>query len=82
VPLLLALAGRHVDGWPPKNEEHIFDGGEAACVAIASVFLGLCLLCGGTAIELLELLTPKFGKESDMWVWFEKESVWWKEGCF
>jgi hypothetical protein len=28
------------------------------------------------------LLTPKFGKESDLWVRFEKESVWWKEGYF
>jgi hypothetical protein len=28
------------------------------------------------------VLTPKFGKESDMWVRFEKESVWWKEGYF
>jgi hypothetical protein len=26
------------------------------------------------------LLTPKFGKESDLWVRFDKESVWWKEG--
>jgi hypothetical protein len=29
-----------------------------------------------------ELLTPKFGKESDLWVRFDKESVWWKEGSF
>jgi hypothetical protein len=29
-----------------------------------------------------EMLTPKFGKESDLWVRFEKESVWWKEGYF
>jgi hypothetical protein len=28
------------------------------------------------------LLTPKFGKESDLWVRFGKESVWWKEGYF
>jgi hypothetical protein len=28
------------------------------------------------------VLTPKFGKESDLWVWYEKESVWWKEGYF
>jgi hypothetical protein len=28
------------------------------------------------------LLTPKFGKESDLWVRFDKESVWWKEGSF
>jgi hypothetical protein len=31
---------------------------------------------------LTRLLTPKFGKESDLWVRFEKESVWWKEGYF
>jgi hypothetical protein len=41
----------------PKDEEHIFDGGEAACVAIASVFLGLRLLRGGTAVEFLEHIT-------------------------
>jgi hypothetical protein len=28
------------------------------------------------------LLTPKFGTESDLWVRFDKESVWWKEGLF
>jgi hypothetical protein len=28
------------------------------------------------------LLTPKFGKEYDWWVQFEKESVWWKERYF
>jgi hypothetical protein len=28
------------------------------------------------------VLTPKFGKESDLWVRFDKESVWWKEGLF
>jgi hypothetical protein len=28
------------------------------------------------------LLTPKFGKESDLWVRFDKESVWWKAGSF
>jgi hypothetical protein len=28
------------------------------------------------------LLTPKFGKESDLWVRFDKESVSWKEGSF
>jgi hypothetical protein len=38
----------------PKDEEHVFHGGEAADVAISSVFLGLCLLRGGAAIELLE----------------------------
>jgi hypothetical protein len=25
------------------------------------------------------LLTPKFGKESDLWVRLDEESVWWKE---
>jgi hypothetical protein len=30
----------------------------------------------------LHLLTPKFGKESDLWVRFDKEPVWWKEGYF
>jgi hypothetical protein len=38
----------------PKDEEHILNSGEAACVAIASVFLGLCLLRGGTPVKLLE----------------------------
>jgi hypothetical protein len=33
-------------------------------------------------ILLNNLLTPKFGKESDSWVRFDKESVWWKEGSF
>jgi hypothetical protein len=28
------------------------------------------------------VLTPKFGTESDSWVRFDKESVWWKEGSF
>jgi hypothetical protein len=38
----------------PKDEEHVLHGGEAAGVAISSVILGLCLLRGCTAIELLE----------------------------
>jgi hypothetical protein len=54
VPLPLALAGRHVDGGSPKDEEHILHGGEAAGVTISSVFLGLHLLRGGAAIKLLE----------------------------
>jgi hypothetical protein len=32
--------------------------------------------------KALWVLTPKFGKESDLWVRFDKESVWWKEGSF
>jgi hypothetical protein len=39
---------------PPKDEEHVFHGGETACIAVAPVFLGFCLLRGGAAIELLE----------------------------
>jgi hypothetical protein len=54
VSLPLALAVRHVDGGSPEDEEHVLHGGEAAGVAISSVFLGLRLLCGGAAIELLE----------------------------
>jgi hypothetical protein len=30
----------------------------------------------------LPVLTPKFGKESDLWVRLDEESVWWKEGSF
>jgi hypothetical protein len=29
-----------------------------------------------------DLLTPKFGKESDLWVRLDEESVWWKGGSF
>jgi hypothetical protein len=28
------------------------------------------------------LLTPKFGKESDLWVRLDEESVWWKKRFF
>jgi hypothetical protein len=28
----------------------------------------------------MEVLTPKFGKESDLWVQLDEESVWRKEG--
>jgi hypothetical protein len=31
---------------------------------------------------LTKFLTPKFGKESDLWVRFDKESVRWKEESF
>jgi hypothetical protein len=54
VPLPLALAGRHVDGGSPEDEEHVLHGGEAAGVAISFIFLGFRLLRGGAAIELLE----------------------------
>jgi hypothetical protein len=52
VPLPFALAARHVDGRPPKDEENIFHSGEAAGVTITSVLLGLGVLRGGAAIEL------------------------------
>jgi hypothetical protein len=58
-------------------------------------FVCFILLCFGTStkdpIQSLDwfylsfscyLLTPKFGKKSDLWVRFDKESVWWKEGSF
>jgi hypothetical protein len=35
-----------------------------------------------STLHVVLLLTPKFGKESDLWVRFDKESVWWKEGSF
>jgi hypothetical protein len=35
-----------------------------------------------SSLASLYVLTPKFGKESDLWVRVEKESVWWKEGYF
>jgi hypothetical protein len=41
--------------------------------------LGACTSC---PVLHEKLLTPKFGKEYDMWVRFEKESVWWKERYF
>jgi hypothetical protein len=37
---------------------------------------------GTLAKVILILLTPKFGKESDLWVRLDEESVWWKEGSF
>jgi hypothetical protein len=54
VPLPLTLAGRHVDGGSPEDEEHILHSGEAAGVAISSVLLGLHVLRGGATVELLE----------------------------
>jgi hypothetical protein len=54
VPLLLALAARHVDGRPPEDEENVFHSGEAAGVTITSILLGLGILRGGAAIEPLE----------------------------
>jgi hypothetical protein len=33
-----------------------------------------------SSYHVILVLTPKFGKESDLWVRFDKESVWWKEG--
>jgi hypothetical protein len=54
VPLPLALAARHVDGWSPEDEEHVLHGGEAACIAISSALLGLRVLRGGATVEFLE----------------------------
>jgi hypothetical protein len=54
VPLPLALAAGHVDGRPPKDEEDVLHGGEAAGVAITPVLLGLVVLRGGATVEPLE----------------------------
>jgi hypothetical protein len=40
------------------------------------------LVCKYETLANKYVLTPKFGKESDLWVRFDKESVWWKEGYF
>jgi hypothetical protein len=57
VPLQLALAAGHVDGWPPEDMEDILHGGEAAGVTITPVLLGLVVFCGGAAVEPLEHVT-------------------------
>jgi hypothetical protein len=54
VPLPLALAAGHVNGRPPKDEEDVFHGGEAAGVAITPFLLSLVVLRGGAAVEPLE----------------------------
>jgi hypothetical protein len=36
----------------------------------------------GARVETRLVLTPKFGKKSDLWVRFDKESAWWKERYF
>jgi hypothetical protein len=54
VPLPLALAAGHVDGWPPEDEEDVLHNGEVAGVAITPVLLGLVVLRGGAAVEPLE----------------------------
>jgi hypothetical protein len=42
---------------PPKDEEHVLHGREAAGVAISPVLLGLCVLCGGATVEFFEHIT-------------------------
>jgi hypothetical protein len=73
VPLPLALAARHVDGWSPEDEEHVLYSGEAAGVAISSVLLGLRVLCGAATVELLEhvaLLKGVVHWGLVVWTWF------------
>jgi hypothetical protein len=48
------LAAGHVDGRPPEDEEDILYGGEAAGIAVTPILLGLVVLRGSTAVELLE----------------------------
>jgi hypothetical protein len=50
VPLSLALAAGHVDGWPPEDEEDVFYSGEATGVAVNPILLGLAVLRGGTTV--------------------------------
>jgi hypothetical protein len=54
VPLPLALAARHVDGWPPEDEEDILHRGEATGVAVTPILLGIAVLRGGVAVEFFE----------------------------
>jgi hypothetical protein len=54
VPLPLALAAGHVDGWPPEEEEAVFHSREATGIAITPILLGLAVLRGGAAVEPLE----------------------------
>jgi hypothetical protein len=54
VPPPLAMAARHVDGWPPEDEEDILHGREVAGIAVTPVLLGLVVLRGGVAVETLE----------------------------
>jgi hypothetical protein len=78
VPLPLALAARHVEGWSPEDEEHIFHGGEAASVAISSVLLGLRVFCGGATVELLEhvaLLESVVHWSLVVWTWLFQHVV-------
>jgi hypothetical protein len=53
-------------------------------VVDSSLPVGGSVWLWGETVFLLRnfVLTPKFGKESDLWVRFDKESVWWKEGSF
>jgi hypothetical protein len=78
VPLPLALAARHVDGWSPEDEEHVFHGREAASVAISSVLLGLHVFCGGATVELLEhvaLLESLVHWSLVVWTWLFQHVV-------
>jgi hypothetical protein len=49
------LAVGHVDGRPPKDEEDVLHGGEAAGVAVTPILLCITILRGGgAAVEPLE----------------------------
>jgi hypothetical protein len=51
VPLPLALAIGHVDGWPLEDEEDVLHRGEATGNAVNPILLGLTVLRGGAAVE-------------------------------
>jgi hypothetical protein len=41
--------------------------------------MGKSCVSFGSFFSTNMLLTPKFGKESDLWVRLDEESVWWKD---
>jgi hypothetical protein len=54
VPLSLALAGRHVHRWSPKDEEDVLHSEETAGAPVTPIPFGLVLLRGDSTIVLLE----------------------------
>jgi hypothetical protein len=63
-------------------QKHMSDGplSEVEYRAFLNMWLCRFIFCGKANEPTLNLLTPKFGKESDLWVQLDEESVWRKEG--
>jgi hypothetical protein len=62
----------------PEDEEHVLHGMEAAGVAITPVLLGLSVLRGGAAVELLEqvaLLEGVVHRCLVVWTWLLQHVV-------